>query len=156
MARFIDKGLQLDDVQDAIASTNVTIVLCTAGWKKDSQRLLDEMKILMTDVTIISLNVDDGDQLEIAMELEMNDIPSANLYREGRLLVSLRGLDITADNLQLSISRVATVTSADSIRDVVASAYKRTLEGAQTCCVSVDSSLNSEKHNSDILHNNAL
>lgn len=127
-------------------SNGIRITVAAASWKKNSMQLLDSIesssKIMQgEDVELTKLLVDEDDESqEEALSLNMNEIPSVNIYKGAQLHSALVGASCTLENIESAISSARMFD--DDTHSRVASAYAATVKGQESCCVSIDSTLN--------------
>jgi 2-polyprenyl-3-methyl-5-hydroxy-6-metoxy-1,4-benzoquinol methylase len=97
----------LAKVQEEIARHPLVILIGAASWKASSLQLIQEIEQLSLNVPLIPLLVDaeeDGEDgegyQELALSLEIKDIPTILIYRNGLLLKKLIGAEATLKGLQ--------------------------------------------------------
>lgn len=120
---------------------------------------------------VLVVNTDESDELEeVAIELGLKDIPSFQVYKCGKLFAaSAEGMAVTIDAIRDALKRATSSTASPSsccpsssassccpaptfslsqptdsndILKLVSASYANTVNKTQSCCVSVDSTLN--------------
>lgn len=155
----------IETLRETIFSNEVVIIVGVAPWKASSMKLLQDIKSLSLEYPVISLVIEDEDEQELALSLEITEIPTVLIYRnKGYILAKLIGDNASISNIQNALSEKPTssssknsccgpsssccapssidLSSGDDVRKMVASQYAATLRGGASCCVSVDSTLN--------------
>ena len=158
MSCFFEEPLSTESVNTAVRSrTHVTVAVACAAWKKASMDLakdLREEKFDSASIQLIILNLDEGEDVEdIALALQMKDVPSVNIYGPGgRLRQTLAGSAATAAAVRSIVvaiqsgdscysSSSAACCSVEDYSGYVSSSYANVVEKKASCCSSVDSSL---------------
>jgi 2-polyprenyl-3-methyl-5-hydroxy-6-metoxy-1,4-benzoquinol methylase len=113
---------------------------------------------------VLVVNTDESDELEeVAVELGLKDVPSFQVYKCGELFAaSAEGEAVTIHSIRDALQRAAAApacssssaltsccpsnrsqpTESDDILKLVSTSYANTVNKTQSCCVSVDSTLN--------------
>ena len=130
-----------DDVDVKICENTITICVCYASWKnKGSRELIDFLKEedFDDDVGIILLSMDDEDEQEVALGLNMTEIPSIHIYKKGGKLFSvLKDENLVIDKVRqivnnlIRIGSVAPPPDSEEHLDTVSKSYAGTLKGTQ-------------------------
>lgn len=156
--------LTLSAVRGAVNSTTLaSVVVACANWKKSSLEIARELKLSYAgndSVQVIILTVDEDDEIEeIALSLQMKDVPCVNIYIPGgRLFASLTASQATTAGVYAAISAVQSgrdrntppsccsadgpaCCSEEDYYDYVSSTYADVVNKKTSCCNSVDASL---------------
>jgi hypothetical protein len=94
----------LESIDKKIASTNFTVVVSVANWKKSCQQIINDIKSTNfdSDVNVICLTVDSEDPIEeeLSHHLNIKTIPSMNIYKPGGELY------VTRSNNEVNIKTI--------------------------------------------------
>lgn len=144
----------LEEVDKKIHENAVTICVCYASWKdKGSRELLAalEAESFSDDVSVILLSMDDDEEQEVALGLNMTEIPSVHIYKKGGKLYSvlIKG-DLRLDKIKqivFNLQQLVTLsppTESEKLLQAVSESYAGTLKGTQGkvvnmkgCCCSM-------------------
>lgn len=143
MCSFV-QDVDYENIQKYIESNKITIIVVAAAWKKSSMQLVDEIndnfKLFGSDVEFILLNIDEDDEIEAAaLSLNLKEVPSVCIYdAQGTAIGTLENQDATVNNIKQTI----TVLKNNAQR-IVGEEYAATVKGEASCCVSIDSKMNS-------------
>mmetsp|Transcript_36186 Transcript_36186/g.67476 ORF Transcript_36186/g.67476 Transcript_36186/m.67476 type:complete len:307 (+) Transcript_36186:40-960(+) len=139
-------------VSALLRDNDITICVCYASWKNNgSGDLISalESEAFGSDVRLILLSMDDEEEQEVALGLNMTEIPSVHIYKKGGKLYSvLLKDDLRLDKVKHVVSNIQKVTTLapptepEKVLQAVSKSYAGTLKGTEACCVSVDSTLN--------------
>lgn len=137
-------------VEEMISSSIVTLIVCTANWSKQSKSVLADIETLRQDqsqsLNILCLDMDNSDHEDISInKFQVSKVPSVIMTLKGRVITILSCGDATLENIKKNIERaVNTITpmTPNDIRKMVSLSYANTVTGSQSCCVSVDSTMN--------------
>jgi 2-polyprenyl-3-methyl-5-hydroxy-6-metoxy-1,4-benzoquinol methylase len=140
-----------EEMEEMIRDNEITICMCYASWKdRGSADMVSALKAEQfgEGVSVVLLSMDDEDEQEVALGLDMKDIPSIHIYKKGGKLYSiLKNENFSIDQVKqavLNLNKMAKLAqpkdSAEHLQTVLES-YAGTLKGTQACCVSVDSTM---------------
>ena len=154
------------------SSDLVVVLACASFAKKKCEPIVNDIKSrLETDFpssipSVVLLNTDESDELEdIAVELGLNSIPSFQIYQKNKMVFSQNDENVTYKSIRDTIQKVTSIcspgsgccppsdgccppsdgccpTDNDDVKQLVAKSYANTLKKTESCCVSVDSTLN--------------
>ena len=158
MSAFRSEALSLKGVLGAINSPSLTsIVLTCASWKKKSLDLVETLKdtdFASEKVQFIVVPIDEDDEMEeIALSLEMKDVPQANVYLPGgRLFVAISPANVCVASISEAIAASnsenpslcaidMSCCSAEEYYQYVGKSYANVVNKKGSCCNSVNSSL---------------
>mmetsp|Transcript_294 Transcript_294/g.478 ORF Transcript_294/g.478 Transcript_294/m.478 type:complete len:346 (+) Transcript_294:104-1141(+) len=182
--KTVDDESTIDDVKSQFAGDGLTLILAVASFDKKCKPLLDEIESSLEEdckssggccggiavKNTLVLKTDESDELEeIAIDLGLNNIPSFQIYTNGKL-VSESGDDdaVTYSVIKAALDKASSSASSSSccptdqtpaccpdqtaccpeptdqndILKLVSTSYANTVNKTQSCCVSVDSTLN--------------
>lgn len=130
-----------EEVDKKIHENAITICVCYASFKdKGSKELLAalEAESFSDDVSVMLLSMDDDDEQEVALGLNMTEIPSVHMYKKGGKLYSvLTKEDLRVDKIKQIVSNLqklttlAPPTESENHMQAVSESYAGTLKGTQ-------------------------
>lgn len=164
---IVDEDSTIEDVRQLISSSDLVLVLACASFaKKKCDPIVNDIKSRWEDdfptsvPSVVLLNTDESDELEdIAVELGLNSIPSYQIYQNNKMVFAQNeDENVTYKSIRDTIQKVTSIcspasgccppsdgccpTDHDDVLQLVAKSYANTLQKTESCCVSVDSTLN--------------
>lgn len=131
----------MEEVASLISGNPITICVCYASWKgKGSHDLLAALKAepFSQDVHVVLLSMDHDEEQEVALGLDMKEIPSVKIYKKGgKLYSTLMKDDLTMDKIRQIVSNIrllttlAAPTDSEKLMQAVSQSYAGTLKGTQ-------------------------
>lgn len=135
-----------------LRDNDITICVCYASWKNNGSGDLIgalETESFGSNVRLVLLSMDDEEEQEVALGLNMTEIPSVHIYKKnGKLYSVLVKDDVRLEKVKRVVSNIqkmttlAPPTQPEKMLQAVSEAYAGTLKGTQACCVAADSTLN--------------
>lgn len=141
--------VSLEDIQAKIQVNPITVCYCYASWKKGSRELLESLQSNYGEgaavssvstsavVNLVVLSADDDEEQEVAVGLNITEIPAVYIYKKGGKLFSI----LVKDDLYMekisqivnNMRRMATEapTDAENVLKIVSDSYAGTLKGTQ-------------------------
>ena len=179
MPAFLRYAQEGEDIRDEVSKSPVSLVVAVASFVPRCKALLAGIQKLETEYdsgtscgpsdaskpNVIVIKTDESDELEgLAIELGLNDVPSFQIYRNGKVLgASERAADVTVDEIRSQLKSAAAATTAGAccppststsccpdgsaptdaadILKLVQKSYANTVNGEEGCCVSVQPAL---------------
>ena len=145
-------------IQSRIQSESITVITATASWTPNTSGMLtvDELKGLFSNPeelvgsssklgSFIFLSCDDEEDTDIAVDLDITEFPCIKIYRCGKALRSLSGVEVSKKNVQLALKQVIDETqllAGDDMLRHVQESYAGTVKKELNCCGSTDSKMN--------------
>jgi len=155
----LDDDSAIQNLKTIISSSPMSMVIACASFVPKCKKILSEIESLQKDFVgnlfVFVLQTDESDEVEeLAIELGLKDIPSYQLYKNGKLVYSSKdgeiiSIDGIRDTIRLATSVVnipagyygQSPTDPNDILKLVSQSYANTVNKTQDCCVSVDPSL---------------
>jgi SAM-dependent methyltransferase len=143
-----ESGIQsVSDLKRVIETSNskYVLVVATGSWKRSTKDLIASLREIVKDyesVKLIELNLDDDAMSEVALELDMTNIPCVHLYTTtNNTLIKKITQDAPLDNIVSLLREITSLSEEDYIK-FVSESYAGVVNKTASCCVSnVDSTI---------------
>lgn len=128
--RYAEDEDTFSSIRDEVSKSPLSLVVATASFVPRCKTLLAGIQKLENEYdsgtccgpsdtskpNVIVIKTDESDELEeLAIELGLNDVPSYQIYRNGKVLGSSeRAADVTVDAIRAQLKSAAAATTAGS------------------------------------------